>query len=128
MIWTIVKPLHVAFALLTAASFAVRGYWMLTRSARLDARMTRMLPHVVDSLLLLTGLAMAVRLSVSPFAHPWFAAKLTAIVAYIVVGHVALKRGRSHRQRAVAFAVSLALLGYVFAVALTHDPWAGLAR
>ena len=128
MLWSVVKQLHVAFASLTAASFAVRGYWMLTRSPRLEARATRWLPHAIDTLLFLTGLVMAVGLSVSPLVHPWFAAKLTAIVAYVLVGHVALKRGRTYRHRAVAFALSLALLAYVLAVALTRDPLAGMAR
>lgn len=128
MSWTIVKQLHVALAVLTAASFSLRGCWMLARSPRLEASVTRWLPHVIDSLLLLTGLAMAVALSISPFTHSWFAAKLIAIVVYILLGHIALKRARTYRQRAIAFAVSLAVLGYVFAVALSRDPWAGMTR
>jgi len=126
MVWTLVKQLHVALALLTAASFAVRGYWMLARSPHLQAPAARWLPHVVDSLLFLTGIAMAVALSVSPLTQPWFAAKLVAIVVYILLGLIALKRGRTYRHRAIAFTLSLAVLAYVFAVALSRDPWVGM--
>jgi uncharacterized membrane protein SirB2 len=120
MPWPLVKQL------LTACSFCVRGYWMLARSQRLQASWSRWLPHVVDALLFLTGLAMAIGLRISPLAHPWLAAKLLAIVAYVVIGSIALKRGRSYRQRAFALAVSVLVLAYIFAVALHHDAWVGI--
>ncbi len=126
MSWALVKQLHVAFALLTACSFLLRGFWMLTGSPLLYSPRSRWLPHVVDALLLATGLAMATGLAVSPLAHPWLAAKLLAIVAYVGIGSVALKRGRTYGARATAFALSLLLLAYIFMVALRHDPWAGL--
>ena len=127
MPWALVKQLHVALALLTACSFCLRGYWMLVRSPRLESPWARRLPHVVDALLLLTGVTMAVGLAISPHAHPWLAVKLVAIVAYVIIGSIALKRGRSYRQRAVALVVSLLVLAYIFAVALHHDARVGLA-
>lgn len=126
MPWALLKQLHVLLALLTACSFCLRGYWMLRRSPTLEAPWTRRLPHVVDALLFLTGLTMAIGLTLSPFGHPWLAAKLVAIVVYVIVGSVALKRGRTYRQRILALAISLLLLVYVFAVASSHDPLVGL--
>ncbi len=69
---------------------------------------------------------MAIGLSISPLAHPWFAVKLLAIVVYVFIGSVALKRGRTHGERVVALVASLLVLVYIFAVALSRDPWAGL--
>jgi len=66
---------------------------------------------------------MAIGLSISPLAHPWLAAKLLAIVVYIVIGSIALKRGRTHRERVAALVLSLLVLVYIFAVALRHDPF-----
>lgn len=126
MPWPLIKQAHVVLALLTAMSFCLRGYWMLVRSPRLGAVLTRRLPHVVDAFLLITGLTMAFGLGISPMDHPWLAAKLTAIVAYVVLGSIALKRGRSDAQRGIALALSLLVLAYIFAVALSHDPWVGL--
>ena len=126
MSWALLKQVHVLLAVLTACSFCLRGYWMLGRSPKLRAPWTRRLPHVVDTLLLLTGLTMAVGLAISPLAHPWLAAKLVAIVIYVVVGSVALKRGRTYRQQVLALGLSLLVLLYVFAAALTHDPLVGL--
>jgi uncharacterized membrane protein SirB2 len=126
MLWGLVKQLHVALAVLTACSFCVRGYWMLARSPALQTSWSRWLPHVIDALLFLTGVTMAIGLSISPHAHPWLAMKLLAIVVYIVIGSIALKRGRSYRQRVVAFVLSVMVLAFVFAVALRHDPSGGL--
>ena len=68
---------------------------------------------------------MAIGLSISPLAHPWLAIKLLAIVVYIVIGSIALKRGRTRGQRVAALVLSLLVLVYIFAVALRHDPWVG---
>lgn len=126
MPWPLVKQGHVLLALLSAAGFCLRGYWMLAGSPRLGAPWTRRLPHVVDALLLLTGLTMAFGLGVSPFAASWLGAKLVAIVIYVILGSVALRRGRTREQRVAALVLSLLVLAYVFAVALSHDPWVGL--
>lgn len=126
MSWPLLKQLHVALALLTAFSFCLRAGWMLAGSAILNSRWSRRLPHVVDSLLLATGVAMALSRSVSPLEHPWLAAKLLAIVVYVALGSIALKRGRSQAVRLAALLLSLLALAYIFAVALHHDPWAGL--
>jgi uncharacterized membrane protein SirB2 len=69
---------------------------------------------------------MAVGLGISPLAHPWLAAKLVAIVIYVVIGSVALKRGRTYPQRALALGISVLVLLYVFAAALSHDPLVGI--
>ena len=127
MTWPLLKQLHVAFALLTTFSFCLRAWWMLTASALLDTPWSRRLPHVVDSLLLASGVAMAINRSISPLEHPWLAAKLLAIAVYVTLGSVALKRGRSRAARVTALVLSLLVLAYIFAVALEHDPWAGLA-
>jgi uncharacterized membrane protein SirB2 len=126
LFWPILKQLHVALALLTAISFCLRAFWMLRRSPHLHAPWWRWLPHVVDTLLFATGLMMAIGLSISPFSRPWLAVKLLAIVVYIVIGSIALKRGRTRGARVVALVASLLVLVYIFAVAWRHDPWIGL--
>lgn len=121
MSWVFVKQLHVGFALLTACGFCLRAVWMLRGSPLLRTAWSRRLPHVIDAMLLASGLAMAVGLSISPLEHAWLAAKLAAIVVYVVLGSIALKRGRSRATRLSALAASLLVLAYIFAVALHHD-------
>jgi len=59
---------------------------------------------------------------ISPLAHPWLATKIGALVVYIVLGSIALKRGRTRAIRAAASAAALATYAYIVGVALTRSP------
>ena len=59
MSYLALKHLHVTCVVLSGLGFALRGWWMLRDSARLKARLARVVPHVVDSLLLGSALLMA---------------------------------------------------------------------
>jgi uncharacterized membrane protein SirB2 len=111
---------HLASAMLSLGGFVTRGVWMLRTSPRLRAPLTRVLPHVIDTLLLFSGLWLAFRLRLSPLQHPWFAAKLVAVAVYIGFGMLALRHGRTKRVRATAFVVALMIFLYILSVALTH--------
>ena len=97
----------------------VRGFWMLRDDARLRARWVRFVPHVVDTALLLSGVALAYLHRYLPTEQPWLATKLVALVAYIVLGTIALRRGRTRGVRCVALVAALAVFAFIVAVALT---------
>lgn len=120
-----VRALHVGCAVLSIAGFAARGALMLADSPLLQRRLMRVAPHVVDTVLLASAVWLVWFLGQVPFVHTWITAKVLALLAYIVLGAIALRRGRSKPVRAVAFAAALAAAGYIVAVALTRDatPW-----
>ena len=122
-----VKYLHVACVVVSLAGFAVRGALMLAGSPLLGTRFVRVAPHVVDTALLASAAWLAWFVGQYPFVHGWLTAKVLGLVAYIVLGTIALKRGRTRTIRVAAFAAALASAGYVVSVALTRDP-AGLFR
>jgi uncharacterized membrane protein SirB2 len=117
-----VKQLHVACVLLSIAGFAARGLLMLAGSPLLQAKFVRIAPHVVDTLLLASAAWLAWMLHQYPFVHGWLTAKVLGLAAYIVLGVVALRRGRTKAVRAWAFAGALLAVAYVVAVALNKDP------
>jgi uncharacterized membrane protein SirB2 len=117
-----IKHLHMACAAASGALFALRGYWMLRAPARLQRRWVRVLPHLVDTMLLGSAVALAVLSGQYPGAQDWLSAKLAALVLYIVLGSVALKRGRTQAARAGALAAALAVFAYIVAVAVTKHP------
>ena len=123
----ILKAVHVGSAILSIAGFVLRGVWMLQGSPLLKARATRILPHVVDTLLLGSAIALALRSAQYPFVHAWLSAKVLALLAYIVLGGIALKYGRSRRVRALSYGMALAVFLYIVAVAIARSPAAGLA-
>ena len=123
----ILKAVHVGSALLSITGFMLRGVWMLQGSPLLKARATRILPHVVDTVLLVSALALALRSAQYPFVHAWLTAKVLALLAYIVFGSIALKYGRSRRVRALSYGLALGVFLYIVAVAIARSPAAGLA-
>lgn len=116
------KHMHMGFASLSGALFLVRGLLMLGRPAALELRWARVVPHVIDTLLLLSAIVLAVWSSQYPFAAPWLTAKVLALVAYIVLGTIALKRGRTRGARVLAFVGALGCFAYIVAVAVTKNP------
>ena len=116
-----VKHLHISCAILSGSFFLLRGFWMLADSPLLQWRWVKVVPHVVDTLLLGSALVMVFWSGQYPFVQSWLTAKLLALVAYIVLGTIALKRGKTKGVRAFAMAAALAPFAYIVAVALTRQ-------
>jgi uncharacterized membrane protein SirB2 len=114
--------LHVGCAALSVTGFVLRGALMLVDSPLRRAPLVRVAPHVVDTLLLVAAVALAVTLRQAPFADAWLTAKLGALLAYIGLGLVAFRFGRTRTVRAAAFAGALLAVAYLIAVALARDP------
>ena len=125
--YLIVQSLHVGCAALSISGFAARGALMLADSPLLRNRFVRVAPHVVDTALLLSAVWLAWALGQVPFVHGWITAKVLALLAYIFLGSVALRRGRTKGARVAAFIAALAVAGYIVSVALTRDPRGPLA-
>jgi uncharacterized membrane protein SirB2 len=122
MAYALLKQLHLTTIAVTLALFLLRAFWMVVESQRLHARWVRIVPHVNDTLLLASGIGLAVLLQQYPLVHGWLTAKLLALIAYILLGTVALKRGRTRAQRIAAGIAALLVFGYMVAVARAHDP------
>ena len=117
------RMIHITCATIAAAGFLLRGAWMFQHSPLLDHRLTRTLPHVNDTLLLCAAIGMAWIAALNPLQHLWLLAKLIGLFVYIVLGSIALHRGRTMKARALAFAGALSAFGYIVAVALTRNPF-----
>src|SRR5688572_27507284 len=100
--YVLLKATHVTCVALSYLGFFVRGVWMIRGSPLLERRFVRIAPHVVDSLLLATAIGLAVLLHQNPLAQPWLAAKIVALVLYIALGTIALRRGRERATRVAA--------------------------
>lgn len=95
---------------------------MLRGSAMLQRRWVRLVPHVIDSLLLASAITLAVLLEISPLTAPWLMSKIVALLLYIVLGTVAIRRGQTREIRLTAWLAAQAVFAYIVAVALAHDP------
>ena len=125
--YPILKSLHTILAALTISGFLLRGYWMITESELFRNRVTRIAPHVVDTLFLATAVWMVVEVQLAPLAQSWLQAKLVGLLAYILLGMLAFRFGRSLEIRIVAFAGALASFSYVAGAAVSKSPLSWLA-
>lgn len=107
--------------------FFVRGVWMMRSPTWLQRRWVQIVPHVVDTLLLLSAIAMALMIRQYPFVAPWLTAKLLALLVYIGLGTIALKRGKSRGTRIAAWVAAQLVFFYIVAVALTRSALPGLS-
>ena len=121
------KLLHAGSALLSISGFALHGYWMLTGNPRLRSRPTRVLPHILDTLLLASAIGMLVIWQANPFEYAWLSAKIAALLCYIGLGMVAFRFGKTRRVRVIACGMALLVAAYIVAVAFTKSPWGLLA-
>ena len=121
MSYLFIKHLHITLAVVSGSFFLLRGLWMLAESPMLRQRWVRTLPHVVDTLLLASALVLVVWSGQYPFGQNWLTAKVLALVAYIGLGTIALKRGKTPSVRRFALLAALATFAYIAAVALTRQ-------
>src|SRR5512134_2195210 len=119
MSYVALKQLHIACVVLSYAGFVVRGVWMMRDSPLLAARWVRIAPHVNDTLLLATAIALAVMSGQYPLQQGWLTAKVIALVLYIALGMVALRPGRTRARRVAAWIAAQLVFLYIVAVAVT---------
>lgn len=117
-----IKHLHVLCAILSGSGFVLQGVWMMQRSPLLDHRVTRRLPHYIDTVFLASAITLATLSGQYPFVVSWVTAKVCALVIYILLGATALRWGASRRIRIVAFVAAVATYLWIISVALTKNP------
>lgn len=114
------KTLHVTLAYVTVIGFVLRVGWSYVDAEKLRLKPVRILPHVIDTVLLIAGVGLAFSLSVS-LADSWLVAKLLALLAYIGFGVLTL-RGSGVAKMAGLLGAALSLV-YLFMVAYDKTPW-----
>ncbi len=123
MDYSFIKHIHLTTVTITLALFVLRGIWMMADSPLLQMRWVRIVPHVNDTLLLASGLGLAIMLGQYPLVNGWLTAKLFGLILYIVLGTLAIKRGRTKRIRIAAWIAALVVFGYIVTVAVMHNPF-----
>jgi len=118
MIYLAVRNLHIATVVATFALFTLRGIWMMLDSPLLARRWVRIAPHVNDTILLAAGIYLATYHGLPA----WLVTKIVLLVAYIVLGMIAIRRGRTKTIRVSAWIAAQCMILYMVAVAVTHRP------
>ena len=124
--YLILKHLHITAAYASLAFFVLRAFWSVRGVALLQARWVKIVPHLMDTLLLTLGVTLAVILNLWPLPL-WLSAKITALVIYILLGTVAIKRGKTPKIRATAAIAAVLVFAYIIGAAVERSAlsWLG---
>ncbi|GAB3100887.1 SirB2 family protein [Aestuariicella hydrocarbonica] len=89
--YQLLKHSHIALASVSVAFFALRALW--AQQGKLDhvTAWVKRLPHLIDTLLLLTGLSLIALTHITPTDNSWLALKLMLLIAYILLGALGLR-------------------------------------
>lgn len=117
-----IKSLHMITGVVTISGFILRGYWMMAQSDKLQLQVIRIVPHIIDTLFLLSGVALVWMLHLNVFSESWLLAKFAGLIVYIVLGTFAIKRGATLQIRIIALVGALAVFAYIVGVALAKSP------
>lgn len=119
LLW--VKTIHLTAVLLSFCGFVLRAGWMLSDSPMLGRRWVKVLPHIIDTVLLLSALWLLYLMSLPLLQTDWLLAKIIALLVYIVLGTMALKRARTKAQRLMFALLALLVFLYIVSVAMSKS-------
>ncbi|EOW9027590.1 SirB2 family protein [Cronobacter malonaticus] len=124
-----VKHLHILTVVISIILFVLRYWWQYRSSPMSSKRWVRIVPHVNDTVLLGSGVALVLITHFYPFTPQgaWLTEKLFGVIIYIVLGFIALgRRPRSQQVRWIAFLLGLVVLYIIVKLATTKVPLLGL--
>lgn len=120
MNYLILKHSHLTFVVISFCLFSTRFLCYACRQCPLP-RWLKIVPHAIDSLLLVSALMMAWLVGFTPANSPWLLAKIIALLFYIGLGSIAMK-ARGVKQW-LAFMAACLCFAYIVMVALTKHVW-----
>lgn len=115
------KHLHMTLALLSILFFSLRFFWLLKGSEQLQKKWVKVLPHIIDTFLLLLGIGLMMALSLYPAEQPWLAEKIIGLVAYILTGYYTLKLARNKIMQVIGYLGALGWFLMIVKLAVTKQ-------
>lgn len=100
---------------------------MMGGSPHLQKPLVKITPHIIDTIFLLSGIGLVVTLHLPVMSQNWLLMKFAALIVYIVLGSIALRRGRSIRVRATAYVLALLTFVYIVGVAMSKSTLSWIA-
>lgn len=119
--YAILKHSHLLIISIAFIAFFIRGVLMMRTSPAANHTLFKIVPHILYTLLIATGVALALELHFSPMQQPWLLAKIIALAVYIVLAVLTFK----HPQLAVRkylWLLSLVVFAYMASVAVSKNP------
>ncbi len=122
MSYAALKIIHVTSVIFSYILFTLRGVWMMQNSPILQRRWVKILPHVIDTVLLVSAVTLATMIQQYPGINTWLSAKIGGLLLYITLGLIALRFGKTRRTKTISWITAQIVFFYIVLVALTKNP------
>ncbi|CAI0821173.1 SirB2 family protein [Serratia ficaria] len=124
--YTALKHFHLLTVAISITLFVLRFFWQWRQSAMMSRRWVKIAPHLNDTLLFVSGIALVATFGFYPLLgmDSWLTEKLFGVIIYILLGYAALgKKTKSQKLRALAFVLALGCLYLIIKLATTKIPF-----
>lgn len=122
MSYAALKMIHVTSVVISYLLFSLRGVWMMRDSGALGQRWIKITPHIMDTVLLTSAIALAVMIQQDPINNAWLSAKVVGLLLYIGLGMIALRFGKTRKVKISAWIAAQLVFLYIVLVAVTKNP------
>lgn len=116
------KYLHIVSVAASFALFFVRGLWIMRSYPDSQETWVRVLPHVVDTVLLLSAVAMLAMSPLKGWPGDWLTAKLALIVVYVMLGLYLFRRARALAAKILLWLLALLVFLFITTIAVLRSP------
>lgn len=115
------KQLHVLFAIISISGFVFRSALKFRQHRLLQHRLLKVLPHINDTLLLLSAIGL-VLLGPHSLQQPWLLTKIVLLCVYIGFGLLTLRFAGTRSAQLLYFCLAVLTFAWMIGVALSKSP------
>jgi uncharacterized membrane protein SirB2 len=117
-----IRLVHIVCVVASGLVFTARGLLVQAGSPLGQHALFRFASYGIDTLLLAAAVLLMIILQAFPGVTPWLTVKVLLVLLYILLGSLALKRGRTPAVRRACFVAALAVFLFIVGIARRHDP------
>ncbi|WP_304041999.1 SirB2 family protein, partial [Metallibacterium scheffleri] len=108
-----ILAVHVGAVAISGTLFALRGAGRMAGWRIVDHAAVRRFSYLNDSVLLIAAILLTLIIHQYPLVDAWLTVKVLLLIVYIVLGTIALRRGRTAHIRAWAYVAALATFAFI---------------
>ena len=115
-----IKSLHLFIIITSLVSFSGRFALSFLKPELLQHKFLKIAPHIIDSILLITGITLVFQGGWLEGAFGWIGSKLVLLVGYIIFGAIAMRSTDTTKRWGAFIAALLCFVG-IFVIAITKN-------
>lgn len=115
------KHLHITLVVLSLSLFTYRFILTFIASKNINSQWLKISPHIIDTLLIVVGIVLAVKLNINPIEQLWLAEKILALFAYIFTSYYALKIARNKPMQIMGYLGAIGWLMLIIRLVMTRE-------